>query len=78
MNDNSKRLKRMAIWTVAVFATIFAVVLSILWIPLFNSGASAFGAIGQAFVEGWLIFLITLILCVGTYVGYSFYLKSKK
>lgn len=76
--DNSKKLKRMAIWTVAVFATVFAVVLSILWIPLFNSGASALGAVGQAFAEGWLIFVIALILCIGTYVGYSLYLKNKK
>ena len=78
MNDNSKKLKRMAIWTVAIFATVFAVVMAILWIPLFNGGASPFGAIGQAFVEGWLIFLIALILCIGTYVGYSYFLKNKK
>jgi amino acid transporter len=78
MNDNSKKLKKMAIWTVAIFATIFAVVMAVLWIPLFNAGASAFGAIGQAFAEGWLIFLIALLLCVLTYAGYSYYINRKK
>ena len=78
MNENTKKLKRMAIWTVAIFATVFAVVMAILWIPLFNGGASAFGAIGQALAAGWLIILIALVLCVSTYVGYSYYLKSKK
>jgi hypothetical protein len=78
MNDNSKKLKRMAIWTVAIFATVFAVVMAILWIPLFNGGASAINAVGQALAAGWLIILIALVLCVGTYVGYLYYLKSKK
>jgi hypothetical protein len=78
MNDNSKKLKKMAIWTAAIFATIFAVVMAVLWIPLFNAGASAIGAVGQAFAEGWLIFLIALLLCVLTYTGYSYYIKRKK
>jgi uncharacterized membrane protein len=78
MNDNSKKLKKMATWTAAIFATVFAIVMAVLWIPLFNAGASAFGAIGQAFAEGWLIILITLLLCVVTYTGYSFYSNRKK
>ncbi len=55
MNDNSNKLKKMATWTVAIFATVFAVVMAVLWIPLFNAGTPAFGAIGQAFAEGWLM-----------------------
>ncbi len=78
MNDNSKKLKRMAVWTIAVFATIFAVVMAVLWIPLYNVGASAFGAIGQAFAAGWLIFLIVAVLCFAAYFGYKTYLGRKK
>jgi polyferredoxin len=78
MNDNSKQLKKMAIWTTAIFATIFAIVMAVLWIPLFNAGATALGAVGQAFSEGWVMILIALVLCVGTYAGYSFYSKNRK
>ena len=78
MNDNLKKLKRMATWTAAIFATIFAVVMAVLWIPLYIAGASALGAVGQAFTEGWLIILVTLLLCVVTYTGYSFYINRKK
>jgi hypothetical protein len=78
MDENAKKLKKMATWTVAVFATLFALVMTVLWIPLFNSSGSAINAIWQAFGEGWLIILIAFVLCVGTYIGYSLYLKGKK
>ena len=68
----------MATWTMAVFATIFAVVMAVLWIPLYGAGASAFAAIGQAFAAGWMIILLDLVLCVGTYLGYSYYVNRKK
>jgi hypothetical protein len=35
-------------------------------------------ALGQAFGEGWLMILITLVLCIGTYFGYFFYINRKK
>lgn len=78
MNDKSKKLKKMATWTIAVFATIFAVVMAVLWIPLFNAGASAFAAVGQAFAAGWLIFVVVAILCIAVYFGYKAYLGRKK
>jgi zinc transporter ZupT len=78
VNDQSKKLKRMATWTAAVFATIFAVVMTVLWIPLYNAGSSPFAAIGQAFAAGWLLILAALILCAGAYLGYSLYVRSKK
>ncbi|HEY5271174.1 MAG TPA: hypothetical protein VII97_12615 [Anaerolineales bacterium] len=78
MNDKSKKLRRIASWTAAIFATIFAVVMTVLWIPLYNAGASAFAAIGQAFAAGWVLILVVLVLCVGVYVVYSIYLNSKK
>ena len=78
MNDNSKKLKKMAIWTIAVFATIFALVMAVLWIPLYNAGATAFGAIGQAFTAGWVFFLLIAVLCIAFYFVYKLYLNRKK
>jgi membrane protease YdiL (CAAX protease family) len=78
MNEKSKKLKRMATWTAAVFATIFAVVMTVLWIPIFNSGVSAFAAIGQAFAAGWVLILISLVLCAGVYAGYTLYVNNQK
>ena len=78
MNENSKKLKKMATWTIAVFATIFAIVMAVLWIPLYGVSGSAFGAIGQSFAAGWMVLLLDLVLCVGTYLGYSYYVNRKK
>jgi hypothetical protein len=78
MDDKTKKLKKMAIWTIAVFATIFAVVMAVLWIPLFNSGATALGAVGQAFSSAWLIFVVVAVLCIAAYLGYKLILNSKK
>ena len=79
MDDKKKKqLRNMATWSVAVFATIFAVVMAVLWIPLFNAGSPAFKAVVQAFAAGWVPILLALVLCVGTYIGYSFYLGRKK
>ena len=77
MDDRTKKIKKMATWTLAVFATVFAVVMAVLWIPLYSSGTPAFAAIGKALVEGWLMIVIALLLCVGTYLGYSLYVKRK-
>ena len=78
MDDKKKKLKKMATWTIAVFATIFAVTFAFLWIPVYTLSSSALSAIGTIFSEAWLILLIDLVLCVGAYLGYKFYLDSKK
>jgi hypothetical protein len=79
MDDKKqKKLRNMATWSVTVFATVFAVVMAVLWIPLFNAGNSAFAAVGQAFSAGWVPILLALVLCVGTYAGYTIYLGQKK
>jgi len=78
MDEKSKKLKKMVTWIVAVFATIFAIVMAVLWIPLYGVSGSAFGAIGQAFAAGWMMILLDLVLCVGTYLGYSYYVNRKK
>jgi hypothetical protein len=79
MNDNSKKLKKMATWTIAIFATIFAVFMALFWLinyPL--TRGSAWKGLGAAFGSGWPIFLITAVLCLGTYFGYKIYLDRKK
>lgn len=78
MNTNTNKLKKMATWTVAIFATVFAIVMAVLWIQLYSAGSPAMTALGQAFGEGWLMILITLVLCIGTYFGYFFYINRKK
>jgi uncharacterized integral membrane protein len=78
MNENAKKLKKMATWTIAIFAAILAIVLAVLWIINFPISNSAFDALGKAFKLGWPILLLDLVLCAGVYVGYSSYLKNKK
>ena len=78
MDEKQKKLRKMATWTVAVFATIFAVTFAVLWLPLYNTSSSAFAAIGNVFSKAWLIIVLDLVLCVGAYIGYRFYLNSKK
>jgi hypothetical protein len=78
MDEKQKKLKKMATWTVAVFATIFAVTFAVLWLPVYKTSNSALSAIGAIFSEAWLIIVIDLVLCVGAFFGYKFYLSSKK
>jgi hypothetical protein len=78
VNNIENKLKKMATWTVAIFATIFAVVMAVLWIQLYGAGTPALGALGQAFAEGWVMILIALVLCAGTYFGYYLYINRKK
>ena len=78
MNNNSNKLKKMATWTVAIFATIFAVVMAVLWIQLYGAGTPALKVLGQAFAEGWVMILTALVLCAGTYYGYNLYVNRKK
>ena len=50
----------MATWTVAIFATVFALVMAVLWIQLYGRGSPAMTALGLAFKEGWLMIVIAL------------------
>jgi len=79
MDEKKTKLRRMAVWTIVIFAAIFASVVAALWMAIYNmGGVSAGGALGHAFASGWLILLIDLILCAGAYFGYRYYLNSKK
>lgn len=78
MDEKKMKLKKMATWTIAVFATIFAVTFAVLWLPLYPASKSALDAVGKVFVEGWPILLADLVLCLLAYFGYSLYIKNKK
>jgi hypothetical protein len=79
MDEKKSKLRRMAVWTIVIFAAIFASVLAALWVALYNMGAtSASSAIGKAFSSGWPILLIDLVLCAGVYFGYSYFLNRQK
>ena len=78
MDEKKKKLRKMATWTVAIFATIFAVTFAVLWLPLYGSSGNAISAVGSVFVVAWPILLIDLVLCAGLYFGYSAYLNRQK
>jgi hypothetical protein len=79
MEEKKTKLRKMAVWTIVIFAAIFASVLAALWVALYNvQAASAPVALGQAFGSGWPILLIDLVLCAGAYFGYSYYLNRQK
>ncbi len=78
MDDKKKKLRKMATWTIAVFATIFAVTFAVLWLVSFPGGGSGLGTIGSIFKSAWLIVVLDLVLCAGAFVGYKFYLDAKK
>ncbi len=78
MNDKKKKLSKMAAWTVAVFATVFAVATAVLWLVYFpTTGGSSWNVLGQVFKAGWLIYVIDVVLCAGVYIGYKLYLDRK-
>jgi hypothetical protein len=78
MDEQKKKLRKVASWTIAVFGTIFAVTFAVLWLPIYPTSTNALDAISKVFSAGWLIMLVDLVLCVLVYFGYSFFLKNKK
>ncbi len=78
MDDNKKKIQKMAAWTVAVFATVFAVTFAFLWLPIYPQSSSAMSALVAVFAAAWPILLIDLVFCAGLFFGYSAYLKRKK
>jgi hypothetical protein len=79
MKDNSKKLKKMATWTIALFATVFAVFMALFWLLTYPvTGGSAWNVLGAALGAGWSVFLIVAMLCLCAYFGYKLYLNRKK
>lgn len=78
MDEKKKKLKKMATWMIAVFATIFAVTFAVLWLPLYPLSDSAMDAVGKTFAAGWVVLLADVVLCCAAYFGYKMYLDKKK
>jgi len=79
MNDKKKKLSRMATWTVAVFAAVFALTAAIMWLVYYPMTAgSSWNVMVAVLKASWPIFLIDLVLCAGVYVGYKLYLDRQK
>lgn len=78
MEDNSKKLKTMATWTVAVFSIVFAVFMSLFWLLNYELGVTVWNVLWAAFATGWPIFLVTAVICMVIYFGYNYYLIHKK
>jgi hypothetical protein len=79
MDDKVKKLKKMATWTIAVFATVFAVFMALFWLLNYPvTGGSPWNVLKAALTSGWIVFLIDAVLCIATYFGYKLYLDRKK
>ncbi len=78
MDEKKRKIKRMAAWTIAIFATVFAVTFAVLWLVTFQTSSSAIGTIGAIFREAWLIIVLDLVLCAGVFFGYKYDLDAKK
>jgi hypothetical protein len=77
--DNKKKLARMATWTIAVFATVFAVTTAAIWLVKYPTTAgSTWNVLGAVLASGWMIYLIAAVLCFVAYFGYKLYLDRKK
>ncbi len=78
MSDKEK-LRRMQSWTIAVFATIFAVVMAVMWLIYYRvTKGSPFNVIESILGTIWYAILPVAVLCIGAYFGYSFYLSRRK
>lgn len=77
MDEKKKKLKKMATWTIAIFATVFAVTFAVLWLVNYPLSTGSLDAIGKVFATGWPILVADLVLCVLVYAGYSFFTNKK-
>jgi hypothetical protein len=71
VDEKKKKLNRMAIWMITIFAPVFAIVLAVLWLV-------SKGSLGTAFASGWPILLLVAVICLATYFGYRIVLLRKK
>ncbi|MBM3153633.1 MAG: hypothetical protein FJZ96_15760 [Chloroflexi bacterium] len=75
MDEKQKKLKRMAVWLIAVFAAVFAIVITIFWQI---TGGVGLSSIGLAFKYGWPILAVAAALCLVVYFAYLFLVNRKK
>ena len=74
--DDKKKLRKMAIWMISVFAAAFAIVLTVLYLLYLNAG---FGnPILLALGSGWWLILIVAVICIAIYFAYKVIISRKK
>ena len=79
MEDKETKLRRMASWTIAIFAVVFAVFMALFWLIAYpRMGGSRFQALAKALSYGWPIYLVSAMLCLVVYFGYTFYVNRRK
>lgn len=71
MDETKKKLRRMAIWLIAVFATAFAIVVTVLYLV-------SRGNIWIALGSSWWLILILGVICIAAYYIYKMILAKKK
>ncbi len=77
MDEKKTKLKKMATWTITVFAAVFAITFAVLWLLNYPISASGIETIGHIFAAGWPILLADLVLCLLVYGGYWLHLNKK-
>lgn len=78
MDYKQRKLNRMATWTITVFATAFAVVMSVMWLVKYPvTAGSTFHILMQVLGSVWTIVLVTAVLCILAYFLYSYYLDRR-
>jgi hypothetical protein len=78
MDEKQKKMKRMATWTIAIFATVFAVFMALFWLVTYPTRTgSVLQSVGAALGAGWPIFVLTAVLCVAANFGYRAYINRK-
>ena len=78
MDEKNIKLRKMAAWTIAIFATILAIAFALLWLPIYPQSNNAMAALGQVFASGWLVLVLDLVLCAGVYFGYRYFVNSQR
>jgi hypothetical protein len=78
MDYKQRKINRMATWTITVFATAFAVVMSVMWLVKYPiTAGSSFHIVMEVLGSVWVIVLVTAVLCILAFIGYSYYLDRR-
>lgn len=77
MDDPKRQIRRMAVWTVTVFATVFSVTMTVFWLLAWPLARTPLQGVWLALSFGWPIFLVVAGLCTGFYLFYRFLVKRK-
>jgi hypothetical protein len=75
MDEKEKKVKKFGLWMVIVFAAVFAVVESVLFIA---TGSNGFSSIMMGFTRGWPVYLLTAVIVIAVYFIYRVLVLRKK